>query len=120
MRRTALFLGGLFLATGASLALAGPASAAEAGCGKSCNNGGGLAVVHSAPQPIYVLDADDECYYGNSYVSSYGHGGHGYAHGLSGGYGDGGYHNSTGQVGLLNFNSTKQGPQVGGLVGSIL
>ncbi|WP_229076420.1 hypothetical protein [Actinoplanes sp. DH11] len=29
MRRTALFLGGLFLATGASLALAGPAQATE-------------------------------------------------------------------------------------------
>ncbi|WP_328476839.1 hypothetical protein OHA21_22950 [Actinoplanes sp. NBC_00393] len=61
MRRTALFLGGFLLASGASLALAGPAQAADSGCKRtSCGSSSGLAVVHSAPRPTILVD-DDNC-----------------------------------------------------------
>ena len=59
MRRTALFLGGFILASGASLALAGPAQAADT-CKKSCGSSSGYAVVHSAPRPTILVD-DDDC-----------------------------------------------------------
>ncbi|WP_328476835.1 hypothetical protein OHA21_22940 [Actinoplanes sp. NBC_00393] len=72
MRRTALFLGGLVLASGASLALAGSAQAADSGC-KSCGSSSGYAVVHSAPRPTILVD-DDDCddvlVYSNRYRSS--------------------------------------------------
>ncbi|WP_328476837.1 hypothetical protein OHA21_22945 [Actinoplanes sp. NBC_00393] len=59
MRRTALFLGGFLLASGASLALAGPAQAADSGCKRaSCGSSSGLAVVHSAPRPTILVDDD--------------------------------------------------------------
>ncbi|MEU4422354.1 hypothetical protein AB0F81_17140 [Actinoplanes sp. NPDC024001] len=112
MRRTALFLGGLFLATGASLALAGPASAADTGCRKPCNSGGGLAVVHSAPRPIILDVEDDDCYYPSGYLSSYSNGG-GYVHGLSGGYGGGDTN-----VGLLNGSNILSGIGILGIGGA--
>ncbi|MBB2944035.1 hypothetical protein FB565_003764 [Actinoplanes lutulentus] len=43
MRRTALFLGGLFLATGASLALAGPAQAHDGNCKKDHGNAASIS-----------------------------------------------------------------------------
>ena len=93
MRRTALFLGGFLLASGASLALAGPAQAADSYCKKSCGSSSGYAVVHSAPRPTILVD-DDDCddvlVYSNGYrnnrVLVAGGGGY-YGGGLSSGYG---------------------------------
>ena len=59
MRRTALYLGGLLLATGASLAMAGPASAAPSG--GCCGN----------DDVVYVQSNDDDCCYGNSLAYDY-------------------------------------------------
>lgn len=55
MRRTALYLGGLFLATGATLAMAAPAQAADGKCWKD-----------------YVVG--NYYGYGTSYGTSYGYG----------------------------------------------
>ena len=79
MRRTALYLGGLFLATGATLAMAAPAQAADGKC-KYGNDYGYVAgyAQHYAPvTPVAVVP-----------VGGYGYGGGGYG---GGGYGGGGY-----------------------------
>ncbi|MDI6100156.1 hypothetical protein QLQ12_16250 [Actinoplanes sp. NEAU-A12] len=86
MRRTALYLGGLFLATGATLAMAAPAQAAD---GKCKGNGyvAGYGYDHYAPVAVVP-------------VSGYGYGG-----GYGGGYGYGGDVNSykaINQNGLVN------------------
>ncbi|MEV6300413.1 hypothetical protein AB0M02_13490 [Actinoplanes sp. NPDC051861] len=59
MRRTALYLGGLLLATGASLAMAGPATAAPSGgcCGYD-------------DEVVYV-QSDNDCCYDNGGIYDY-------------------------------------------------
>ncbi|GAA4586629.1 hypothetical protein BJY16_007969 [Actinoplanes octamycinicus] len=57
MRRPALYLAGLFLATGASLALAAPASAAGTHCKK---NHGSAAAVHTYSHGHAYAYDDDE------------------------------------------------------------
>ena len=79
MRRSALFLGGLFLATGASLALAGPAQASDSKCWKDHYGYGQVTYVHT-------------------HEVGYGHG-----HGYGGGYGGFGNGN-TAQLGLVNID----------------
>ena len=93
MRRTALYLGGLFLATGATLAMAAPAQAVDGKC-KYGNDYGYVAgyAQHYAPvTPVAVVP-----------VGGYGYGGGGYG---GGGYGYGGSVNSykaINQNGLVN------------------
>ncbi|MFC7530761.1 hypothetical protein [Actinoplanes sp. GCM10030250] len=62
MRRTALYLGGLLLATGASLAMAGPAAAAD-NCRRDCDRGDAVAVVRQVERPVVIFSEDDDCYY---------------------------------------------------------
>ncbi|GAA4971837.1 hypothetical protein [Actinoplanes utahensis] len=87
MRRTALYLGGLFLATGATLAMAGPAMAADGKCpktvavsGYNANYGTGVAYGYAQPvHPVAVVPV--------GYTSGYGVGGYGVGgYGLGGGY----------------------------------
>ncbi|WP_430784354.1 hypothetical protein [Actinoplanes sp. G11-F43] len=79
MRRTALYLGGLFLATGATLAMAVPAQAADGKCRRNI-------------VPAAVVAGYDYGYagYGVDYVPV----GYGYGGGYGGGYygGDNFYH----------------------------
>ncbi|KUL23067.1 hypothetical protein [Actinoplanes awajinensis] len=101
MRRPALYLAGLFLATGASLALAAPAQAADTHCKK--NHGASVyrAHVHGVG---YARDWDDDDYgvvgvvgvpvvgvgYSTGYYGGgYGYHGYGYGGGLSIGVGVG-------------------------------
>ena len=75
MRRTAMYLGGLLLATGASLALAGPATAAPAG--GCCDDDERILVL---ADDDYYDDCDDD-----SPIVVLG-GGHGHGHGHGHGY----------------------------------
>ena len=79
MRRSALFLGGLFLATGASLALAGPAQASDSKCWHDHGGYGQVTYVHT-------------------HEVGYGYHDHGYN-----GYNGGGFLNGN-QVGLVNID----------------
>jgi hypothetical protein len=105
MRRTALYLGGLLLATGASLALAGPASAAPSGHGCCRDDDEQILVVSSADDDYYCDDDDADVLVlgGNGHRRPY------KKHWFGGGGHDGiSQYNSTDQVGLVNLNSTKQ------------
>ncbi|BBH71231.1 hypothetical protein ACTI_79160 [Actinoplanes sp. OR16] len=72
MRRTALFLGGVLLATGASLALAGPAQASDVKCNK--DHGGyaaSVADIDSGDHPDVVIINNDDRYYPGRYYGGY-------------------------------------------------
>ena len=83
MRRTALFLGGLFLATGASLALAGPAQAHDGNCKKDHGYAAAAASIDSGVRgdrighedhPDVIIVNNDRYYpgrYYGGYNSSY-------------------------------------------------
>jgi hypothetical protein len=114
MRRTALFLGGVLLATGASLALAGPAQASEVG---NHNDRGGyansVADLRNGDHPDVVIINNGERYYpgryyggynsnywlglgfnfhggiGNTYYPGYGYGSWGFGAGFGVGFGGG-------------------------------
>jgi hypothetical protein len=89
MRRTALYLGGLFLATGATLAMAAPAQAADGKCKKDYVVGN-----------YYGYGAD----YGYGYASPVAVvpvGGYGYGGGYGGGYESNSY-KAINQNGLVN------------------
>ena len=79
MRRTALFLGGLFLATGASLALAGPAQASDSKCWH--DHYGQVTYVHT-------------------HEVGYGYNDYGYNRWNGGGA----FNGNTAQLGLVNIN----------------
>ncbi|MCU7722976.1 hypothetical protein ODJ79_04545 [Actinoplanes sp. KI2] len=54
MRRTVLYSAGLLVAAGASLALAGPASAAPSVAGPCCNAGSAYGGFSSVPYPMQI------------------------------------------------------------------
>ncbi|WP_433825346.1 hypothetical protein ACQP2E_24865 [Actinoplanes sp. CA-015351] len=83
MRRTALFLGGLFLATGASLALAGPAQAHDGNCKKDRGNAASVlstngdrgyaaaaASLRDGDHPDVII-IDNDRYYPGRYYGGY-------------------------------------------------
>jgi hypothetical protein len=84
MRRPVMYLAGLLLATGASLALAGPASAASA-TGTHCHHDGD----DDNTRVVIIHDGDDFPFGGGGYYSN--HEGHAYGliNLLSGNGGDG-------------------------------
>ncbi len=117
MRRPAMYAAGLFLATGASLALAaGPAAAA----GSHCKNHGSAAAVHATGHASghgHAAAVAGDTWYPVP-VPAYGYGGY------PGGY----YGNGFGdcntsiaqrntQIGLINLNGIASGGNGGGLFG---
>ena len=85
--RRALYLGGLFLATGAAVAMAAPAQAADGKCRKDYVVAGYGYDTYSYAQPVAVVPVG------------------GYGYGYDGGYGDDYEYNSyksINQNGLLN------------------